>query len=114
MRKKKLTKKKGDAEPEMGYCPFEHKVRLGAGLRGRDTRRRAAQHGCWASRRPWSARARGAGAGRALGHDTGAWGARGTRDTGAGHARGVQVYGLGVLLGCGLCTWCTQLVFDPV
>ena len=34
------------------------------------------------------------------------------RLTGAGRAAGAR--GLGVLLGCGLCPWCTQPVFDPV
>ena len=28
--------------------------------------------------------------------------------------RAAGARGLGVLLGCGLCTWCTQPVFDPV
>ena len=126
--KKKTKKKKGDAEPEMGYCPFEHKAGLGAGLcmgrvgvRGKDTRRCAAQHGRWARMRERGARAR---AGRwgtalacgrqALGARQANEGARGTRGTGAWHGRGVQVCGLGVLLGYGLCTWCTQLVFDSV
>ena len=39
-------------------------------------------------------------------------GARGVRSRGARHGRWGR--GLGVLLGCGLCTWCTQPVFDPV
>ena len=31
----------------------------------------------------------------------------------AGHAAQASARGLGVLLGCGLCTWCIQPVFDP-
>ena len=36
----------------------------------------------------------------------------GACDRGARHGRWER--GLGVLLGCGLCTWCTQPIFDPV
>ena len=53
------------------------------------------------SRRAGRKRERGA-RGRARGR-----GARGSR-------HGSWARGLGVLLGCGLCTWCTQPVFDPV
>ena len=75
-------KKKKDAEPEMGYCPFEHK----AGHAGAQVEvRRGTGHG-------------------AQGH--------GTQARGTGLA--ARARGLGVLLGCGLCTWCTQPVFDPV
>ena len=70
----KKRKKKNGANTEMGNCPFEYKAGLGAGLgteragvRGRDTRRRAAQHERWARRRHGHAGtgARGRGAGRA-------------------------------------------------
>ena len=41
--------------------------------------------------------------------------ARGEGSTGERGARqGRWALGLGVLLGCGLCTWCTQPVFYPV
>ena len=70
---------------------------------------------------------RGAGAGQGAGHGAGSAGggaaggraqadvraradSRGAR--GARHGRWAS--GLGVLLGYGLCTWCTQPVFDPV
>ena len=39
-------------------------------------------------------------------------GRAGARGKGAWHGRWAR--GLGVLLSCGLCTWCTQPVFDPV
>ena len=45
---------------------------------------------------------------RALRHDAGRC------DTALGAATWRWARGLGVLLGCGLCTWCTQPVFDPV
>ena len=49
----------------------------------------------------------------ALRHGTGRCDtARRGAQTGARHRRWAR--DLGVLLGCGLCTWCTQPVFDPV
>ena len=56
-------------------------------------------------------------AGRQARWATGARGAAGARGgrAGARVARGTSVgRGLGMLLGCGLCTWCTQPVFDLV
>ena len=54
----KRKKKKKDAEPEMGYCPFEHK----AGRRRAGGALGAGVLGCWAS---GMARAPVGGAGRA-------------------------------------------------
>ena len=91
----KKKKKKEDAEPEMGYCPFEHKA-------GRWTRRRGAQAGHAGGARRQGAGRWGSGAldARALGErgaqarQAGAQGAqqarparRGTTRRGA-HARG--------------------------
>ena len=65
-RNEKKEKKKY-AEPEMGYCPFEHKAGLGTGLgvqvgardaRSRRRRQAGAGHRRWALGR-WVARARG-------------------------------------------------------
>ena len=69
----------------------------------------------------WAARALGA-ATRQLGlrHDRGArprhdqTRPRHGRTRAAMRGLGVACAYLGVLLGCGLCTWCTQPVFDPV
>ena len=77
------------------------------------------RHGAgWACRRGGTG-AQALGAGQALGWvQAGArgmqveLGAHDARGTGARHRRWAR--GLGVLLGCGLCTWCTQPVFDPV
>ena len=46
------------------------------------------------------------------GHAAGVLGARGRGARGARHGHWAR--GLGVLLDCGLCTLCTQPVFDPV
>ena len=134
MRKKKRKKKIG-ADIEMGYCPFEHKAGLGtgrAGVSGKDTHRHATQHGRWARRRaPKRALARGergtgVGAHGAAGREQGTGalggtgaGAQGVGARGRGSRRGVRMtrqpgHGLGVLLGCVLCTWCNQPIFDPV
>ena len=86
-------RKKKSAEPEMGYCPFEHWL-------GRT--RRLGAHG---------ARALGAGTLGAqarqerVGRGAGRLGARG------GCSQEACAH-LGVL--DGLCTWCTRIDFDPV
>ena len=119
--KKKGKKKKFGADTEMGYCPFEHKAVLGAGLgtgcvgvHGRDTHRRAAQHRRCARMRHGRAGARREALGRS---DTGAL-ARGVDGRRAREARGLaghgRLGGLGALLANGLYTWCTQPVFYPV
>ena len=111
------------ADPEMGYCPMS--IRLGAQAALRWTGRRralgawlgaglgaggrwAGQHGCWAA----GGRGRRARQGRATGRRSGLVAqARGERGTGAVRA---TMRGLGMLLGRGLCTWCTRPVFGPV
>ena len=82
-------REKKSAEPEMGYCPFEHQL-------GRT--RSLGTHGA----RAWAGR-------WALGHwaQAGARGARGRGAQGAGCTWACW-------LGCGLWIWCTQPVFDPV
>ena len=78
--------------------------------RGRGTQggARGTQAGIWArgARGPSAGAHGGRGKGALQGSTAGA------RGTGSRHGR--WAFGLGVLLGCGLCTWCTQPVFDPV
>ena len=101
-RNEKKEKKKY-AEPEMGYCPFEHKAGLGTGLGvqvgARDARSRRRRHG-----RP----------GRAGAQALGAWalGGTGARQAGAGRAAGRTAWAC--CWASGLCTRCTQSVFGPI
>ena len=92
--------------------------------RARAARRRWARRGRWAGGRRWAPGGAQHGmarsAVRALRHS---WGARPRHDKtrprhgstrAAMRGLGSACAYLGVLLGCGLCTWCTQPVFDPV
>ena len=69
--------KKKNAEPEMGYCPFEHKAglrrALGAGGRAQGAGRVGAE--LWRASRRWGAawRAGRAGGRRTLGTGAGGW-----------------------------------------
>ena len=74
-------------------------------------------------RRTAGAQARGTGAGGPAGAQADVQGtlaqalgaqASALADTRGPARRAAGARGLGVLLGCGLCTWCTQPVFDPV
>ena len=89
---KKKAKKKNGVDTEMGYCPFKHKVGLStgrAGVRSRDTRRRAAR-----VRRAHHMR-------EARGRQ--AWG---THGTGVGCPRGARVArALGTRAGCRSAAW---------
>ena len=67
----------------------------------------------WSGRAGMGAQAEALGAGRHWSQTgAGARQARGALQGRVGHAAGAR--GLGVLLGCGLCTWSTQPFFDPV
>ena len=52
-------------------------------------------------------------AGRAQARGRGAGGRAGCTGERTGSRRAACAH-LGMLLGCGLCTWCTQPIFDPV
>ena len=88
-------KKGGGAEPKMGYCPFESEAgRAGAGRALGCAGLAASKRGARAERMAGKRGALGARATQALGARPGCTWAR--------------------RLGCGLCTWCTQLVLIQV